>query len=356
MDIAVVLIAVAVFAASVVPLVRREAWWVRVFDFPRLQFLLLALMVFALVRVTDQASTWPGRLALLAASAAALIQAARVFPYTPLAPREVMDARQAAPEDTLSLLIANVLMDNHASDAMLALVRACRPDLVLLLEPDAWWEAQMRPLEADWPHTVKRPLENESGMLLYSRLPLIEPETLYRLRDGIPSMRTQVQLPSGAQVSLHCVHPEPPSPTEAPTSLPRDAELLMVGREVKAHGGPTIVAGDLNDVAWSYTTRLFQKISGLLDPRRGRGMFNTFNAKVPLMRWPLDHVFHSGHFLLAEIRRLPAFGSDHFPVYVRLSLQPGEAVPEAPAPRPRDEQVAAEKTGRARQEEGSRET
>jgi hypothetical protein len=40
------------------------------------------------------------------------------------------------------------------------------------------------------------------------------------------------------------------------------------------------------------------------------------------MRWLLDHVFHSGHFLFNTLRRLPAFGSDHFPVYIVLRLVP----------------------------------
>ena len=39
------------------------------------------------------------------------------------------------------------------------------------------------------------------------------------------------------------------------------------------------------------------------------------------MRWPLDHVFHSADFRFNDIRRLPGFGSDHFPLLVDLQLE-----------------------------------
>jgi endonuclease/exonuclease/phosphatase (EEP) superfamily protein YafD len=207
----------------------------------------------------------------------------------------------------------------------------------------------MRILEKEgYVYSLREPLVNKYGMLLYSRLELLDPQVKYLLREGIPSMHMQVRLRSGAVIRLHGVHPEPPAPTEADSSLPRDAELLIVGRDVKEHNTPTIVAGDLNDVAWSYTTGLFQKISSLLDPRKGRGMFNTFHAKIPIMRWSLDHVFHSRHFLLVDLQRLPAFGSDHFPVYVRLLLKPEVGVSqESPPSDEEDEETARKKIKKA---------
>lgn len=306
--------------ATALPLIRLDDWWIRIFDFPRLQILALGLLVLvAFLFFWNPRNLFEG-LALAVLVTALFFQCYKIFPYTPLAPKQVRSTSRPAADNTLSLLIANLLMSNRDSQRFLAIVRDADPDIVLTLEPDAWWEEQLRRLEGEYPHTVKKPLDNSYGMLLHSKLELVDPQIKFLVKEGVPSIHTHVRLPSGGLIRMHCVHPEPPSPTEAETSTERDAELLIVGKEVKDYDQPVIVTGDLNDVAWSYTTTLFQKTSGLLDPRIGRGMFNSYSARNPLMRWPLDHLFHSDDFLLVEMARLPDFGSDHFPIYVKLSL------------------------------------
>ena len=220
----------------------------------------------------------------------------------------------------ISLLVANVLTPNRHADKLIELVTRYQPDLFLTLESDQWWEKQMEKLEKKYKFTVKKPLDNLYGMHLYSKLELIDPKIDFTVQNDIPSFHTKVKLKNENIIKLHCLHPRPPSPSESDTSLYRDAELLILGKELENNNENVMVAGDLNDVAWSRTSWLFRKVSGLLDPRIGRGFYNTFNAKYPFLRFPLDHVFHSDDFTLNKIKRLPYFGSDHFPLFISLRL------------------------------------
>lgn len=305
------------------PLWRNEHWLIRSLDFPRLQFSLVLLIVLAADLLLLDLQAWQSWVLLSGLLFCLFLQAWWIWPYSPWHTPEVFTADSSDPDNTLSLMTANVLTPNRNADALIALVRECRPDILVTLESDSWWQQRLDALESDYPYTLKCPLDNLYGMHVYSRLPLLNARIEYLVQEDVPSMHADVSLPSGRRVTAHFLHPAPPSPTENATSGPRDKELVIVARQVQAQGGPHLVAGDLNDVAWSETTRLFRKISGLLDPRVGRGMFNSFHARLWFCRWPLDHLFISHHFTLSRLRRLAPFGSDHFAIFAEMVIEAG---------------------------------
>lgn len=318
-------LAAALAVLSAGSLLRSKIWWIRGLDFPRLQFAALGLLLFTLALALLDLGR-PASWAVLGVVVACMLyQAWWILPFTPLVAQEVRNADAAGDAPRVRLLVTNVLMTNRNAAQLLEMVRLHTPHIVLTLETDGWWEQRLDTLANTYPHALKCPLDNLYGMHLYSRLPLDDKRVQYLVEPGVPSMHALVTLPGGQQVRLHCLHPAPPSPSENESSSQRDAELVILGRSVADAEQPVIVAGDLNDVAWSRTTRLFRKLSGLLDPRVGRSMFNTYHAEHAFLRWPLDHLFHSAHFTLARMQRLEAYGSDHFPILVELAFEPKRA-------------------------------
>ena len=307
--------------ATALPLSKKTHWIIRGMDFPRVQLMLLSLTVLlAVIFLLDleMPFTW---ILLFANSVCLTWQLSWIAPYTPFCPKEVKAAHENNPERHLSIITSNVLTPNRNAPALIALVNKYEPDILVTLETDEWWQDQLTVLEKTMPYTIKCPLDNLYGMHVYSKLPLHDEEISFLVEKDVPSMHVSIELPSGDKIRAHFLHPSPPSPTENEKSAERDAELIIVAQSVKKSNQPIIVTGDLNDVAWSSTTHLFRKISGLLDPRIGRGMFNTFHTGYPFLRWPLDHLFHSEHFTLRSIQCLPSIGSDHFPLHTSLAFK-----------------------------------
>ena len=317
------ILAIIVIWLSFWSLIPRDEWWIRGADFPRLQILVLGFIAFILFLLVYHPWNWLNQLLFVGLMAALAYQLKMVLPYTFIWKKQVKQVKQDQldPQRQISLVVSNVLTTNTKYHLLIEQIQIHQPDLVLTLETDQNWQNALSVIEADYPYRVPVPLDNLYGMHLYSKLELSETEVKFILSDEIPSIHTTVILRSGQPVQLYCLHPKPPSPTEAKDSTLRDAELLIVGDQIKDLDESCIVMGDLNDVAWSRTTRLFQRISGLLDPRVGRHYVNTFHADYPFFRWSLDHVFHSTDFALVHMERLPHVGSDHFPVF--LVLQTG---------------------------------
>ena len=313
-------LAIVPILATVAPFSRTGIGLVRIWDFARTQIAacaavsLIALRRYGAGSLVDRAEAVGLTLCLA-------YQLRKIYPYTLLHGTQMGEARGGDDAAHIRLLISNVYMYNEHYRRVCDVIERSNADIVCLVEADHRWEREVRSIEEAYPYTCKCPLGNTYGMLLYSRLPLVDPKVRFLVAPDIPSMRAIVQLRSGDEITLFCVHPRPPVPGS--TTYGRDAELVVVGREMRREKRPSIVIGDLNDVAWSYTTTLFQRISHTLDPRIGRGMYNSYHADYPFLRYPLDHIFASDDFAIVELRRLAHAGSDHFPILAELAYTNG---------------------------------
>jgi endonuclease/exonuclease/phosphatase (EEP) superfamily protein YafD len=224
----------------------------------------------------------------------------------------------ADPQGTCSLLVAKVRMENRDARRSLELCAIIGPEVVGVSVPDEWWTKQLQSLHDRYKHHVKQPQNNHYGINLYSRFPLSETQIHYFENTNTPSIYTLLQLPSGDEVILYSVHPRPPLPENSVSAA--DKELIKIAHHTREADRPVVVAGDFNDVPWSFTLEKFQEISQLRDIRIGRGLYNTFDAKSFIFRLPIDQIFISPGLGVVELAKPLAFSSDHKALFVKLTV------------------------------------
>lgn len=336
--------------ATALPFLPVSHGIARVGDFPRQQFFWLALALLVLsVFLGGDETGW--RIIQMALAAVIVIHARHILRYTPLWRKQTADAGPGDKGIPLKLVSANVKMANERHDEMREEIARVDPDIVVFMEVDAKWRSGLAPLLDAYDHVVDETRDNSYGMILASKFPLSDRHVEELLTEGVPSVIATVAVPDGETFRLYCIHPEPPVLHRGTEG--RDGETALVALKVRDETWPVIVTGDLNDVAWSLTTERFRKVSGLLDPRIGRRVFSTFDARLPFLRWPLDHLFQSPEFRLIRMERLKPCGSDHFPVLFELLFSEREKAhsqPDEPDGDDIEEARAVVRDARARDE------
>ncbi len=320
----VIILSAVIIILSVLSLIHDlKFWYFKILDFPRLQYLIAAGLLFILFLVLNKTWKLPTIFLCLGLLASIFIHGQLILPYY-FGEKTVSDASASRidNENKVSILIVNVLITNKNSDELIQIIQNANADLVLAMEVNQWWVDQLGTLKNDYAYSMELPLDNSYGMALYSKFPLKDQEIAYLNQDDVPSFHTEILLSSGKSFHFNGVHPVPPVPT---TKYPdnvgeKEVALIKVGKMVEKADGPAIVTGDFNDVSWSQTSRLFNESGILNNVRIGRGTYNSFNAHSYFLRWPLDHFFVTKEFKLLSLERLPKFGSDHFPMLAEFIL------------------------------------
>lgn len=217
----------------------------------------------------------------------------------------------------LTLVTVNVLRRNRDTARCVAYLRDRRPDVAVVLEIDAAWQAALETLADVYPHRAFQPRDDNFGVGVLSRWPLRDREFVALGGTPYPNLVTSIVHDAG-ELLLIGAHPR--APLTAAHSRGLRSQLAAVAARAAAATGPCIVAGDFNATPWSVAYREFVATSGLVDTMLGRGLQPTWNAHLPAPRIPIDHVFVSRDMRVTRRAVGPDIGSDHFPVEVDLVL------------------------------------
>ncbi len=332
---------VVLAAASFLPLVETNTWWIRFLDFPRLQIglaLLAAVLLFLVLLRRPGAAGW----AVIALGSAALgYQIYKLYPYTPLVPAMARAVSDCPAEARLRVLVANVQRSNERADELFAIVAEADPDVLVLLETDEWWDRRLASLEG-LPHRIQSIPEDALyfGMHLLSRHPLVDPEVRFFFDADTPSIVAGIALPDGGAIDIVGLHPRPPELWQ-PTTM-RDAHLYAAATEAAGSEAASIVVGDFNAAPWERVNRRAMRIGGLLDPRVGRGLYPSYATDSLVKKWPIDQVLFEDELALLDFRKLRSFGSDHYPMMADLCHAPGVADRQSPPAMAEDDLREAE--------------
>lgn len=291
-------LAAATLLASFLPLAATTWWVLDLFAHFRIQYLLAqSILVVCLIPLRE--ARWVTFLLV-----GIVVNSLPLLPYLPM--RTVPDGN-----DSFSVLAVNVARDSKAAAGLLEAIATERPDLVLVVELSGPWLERLPALTSAYPYAFTQPREDPFGLGVFSRTPV----AAFEVVQLGPTIGVETVLTLGEEhVRFIGVHLLPPLSGAAAAG--RNAQLAELARLAGETRMPLAICGDFNISPYSPHFKNFLAATGLVDARAGRWPTYTWPTFNPLLRIPIDHCLVSAGLAVVGHRRLPAFGSDHYPLLV----------------------------------------
>jgi endonuclease/exonuclease/phosphatase (EEP) superfamily protein YafD len=163
-----------------------------------------------------------------------------------------------------------------------------------------------------YPWRMLIPESGNFGIGVYSSLP--DTEFVRFELDGYAAIDAQVGGGAWRFVAAHLV-----PPMSAALARQRNVQLVQLSEYVQEIDQPVVLAGDFNLTPFSPIFTEFAAESELTSALRGFGPGMTWPSFFPLLGIPIDQVFVSEEFAVADYFRAGDIGSDHFPIIVDMN-------------------------------------
>lgn len=217
-----------------------------------------------------------------------------------------------------TLLTFNISTKNLSYNEIERIIRESDADIVAVQELNSGSAEYLAPALADiYPNQALHPEDAYSGQGVFSRFRLSN-DVYWQIELG--HMRVDVEV-EGTPIALYSVHPlHPFLPERGFFNLePNTREINDILARTAQEPGGVIVVGDFNMSDMSDNYAHLHAAFGDAFRAEGGGLGLTFPVPVPLAR--LDYVFYNSGIIPVDARvGSTGGGSDHYPLWVQLSL------------------------------------
>lgn len=232
---------------------------------------------------------------------------------------------QAAPNNTLKILHANLDHNNQDTSPAIEYIKSQKLDLILLQEVTAKWLTAIETNLSQYQIIKSLPLENSQGWVML--LP-IQPSPSFKILAtqiiNLPdySNRPLLEIISrweNKEVAILSLSLARPNQSNFQV-VEFDAAAQWSQRQQKENKREVIIIGDFNSTPWSSRFRKFQQASNLPNSQRGFGLQPTWQTGLPsVLMIAIDHCLHSQSITTIDRHIGSNIGSDHLPLVVKLS-------------------------------------
>ncbi|SMF03940.1 Uncharacterized conserved protein YafD, endonuclease/exonuclease/phosphatase (EEP) superfamily [Alteromonadaceae bacterium Bs31] len=226
-------------------------------------------------------------------------------------------SKETASKEDIKIFLSNVLTNNSDHGRLVSLIQNVSPDIIVVMEINNSWVNALNVLENEYSYSKLAPREDNFGIGVYSKLPIIMGSVKYFGSSGVPSIVLSLEAAKGT-LTLVATHPVPPIGDDYFKS--RNKQLSHVAKEAEKISGPFILAGDLNTTMWSSHYSQLEKNGKLRNVRRGFGINATWPSGLGILGIPIDHVLISDEIRVVDVRVGASVGSDHLPLIIELSI------------------------------------
>ncbi len=227
----------------------------------------------------------------------------------------------------LRVMTFNINVGNSEVDRLANSIISTNPDVVLTVEIDQKMkkniEARVKYL---FPHSFQSP---GGGLAVFSKLPLEDSSGQKFPGSNDTNLVTHIRY-QNRQIQIIGTHPLVPVKLDRFTR--RNQQLSALSSYLQYEDRPTILMGDFNLTPWSPYYQQFINKAFLHNTRSGFGILPTWirpsttvnlpQLLLPFINIPIDHIFVSKMFKVANTYTGDNANSDHAPIISELVISP----------------------------------